>query len=140
MGRDLEVDFGNNPLNRSSKSFLTVRCLSYVVDPELRRLLWFLLGGKRGGENRARIIQTLRVRPRNLNQLSKDLNLQYKAIQHHVQVLLNSSLLVPSGEGYGTVYLLSPWLRHHIEIFDEVCTSIGIKVNLLKGEMSELGQ
>ena len=26
-------------------------------DPELRRLLWFLLGGKRGGENRARIIQ-----------------------------------------------------------------------------------
>ena len=103
--------------------------MSYT-DPELRRLLWFLLGGKRGGENRARIIQTVRVRPRNMNQLAKDLNMQYKAVQHHVTVLLNSSLLVPSGEGYGTVYMLSPWLKHHIEIFDEVCASIGIR-NLL---------
>jgi predicted transcriptional regulator len=104
--------------------------LSYN-DPELRRLLWFLLGGKRGGENRARIIQTLRVRPRNMNQLAKDLDLQYKAVQHHVHVLVNSSLLVPSGEGYGTVYMLSPWLKHHIEIFDEVCANIGIRKDLL---------
>jgi len=105
--------------------------MSSTYDPELRRLLWFLLGGKRGGENRARIIQSIRVRPRNLNQLAIDLDLQYKAIQHHARVLLNSSLLVPSGEGYGTVYMLSPWLKHHIEIFDEVCTSIGIR-NLLR--------
>ena len=100
-------------------------------DPELRRLLWFLLGGKRGGENRARIIQVLRMRPMNMNQLARELGLQYKAIQHHVKVLVDSSLLLPSGEGYGTLYLLSPWLRHHIEIFDEVCASIGIR-NLLK--------
>ena len=100
-------------------------------DPELRRLLWFLLGGKRGGENRARIIQTLRIRPMNMNQLARELGLQYKAIQHHVKVLVDSSLLFPSGEGYGTLYLLSPWLRHHIEIFDEVCANIGIR-NLLK--------
>lgn len=90
-------------------------------------MLWFLLGGKRGGENRARIIQTIRERPLNLNQLSKELNLQYKAVQHHVRVLVQSSLLVPSGEGYGAVYLLSPWLNHHVEIFDEVCASIGIR-------------
>jgi predicted transcriptional regulator len=102
-----------------------------VNDPELRRLLWFLLGGKRGGENRARIIQTLRVRPRNLNQLANELDLQYKAIQHHVKILVNSSLVIPSGGGYGAVYVLSPWLKYHIEIFDEVCASIGIR-NLLK--------
>lgn len=100
-------------------------------DPELRRLLWFLLGGKRGGENRARIIQCVRVRPRNLNQLAIELDLQYKAVQHHVRILLNSSLLVPSGDGYGTVYMLSPWFKHHIQIFDEVCENIGIR-NLLK--------
>jgi predicted transcriptional regulator len=103
----------------------------YDTDPELRRLLWFLLGGKRGGENRARIIQTVRVHPMNLNQLANELGLQYKAVQHHVKILLNSSLLVPSGEGYGTMYLLSPWFRHHIEIFDEVCEKLGIR-NLLK--------
>jgi len=66
-----------------------------------------------------------------MNQLARELGLQYKAIQHHVKVLVDSSLLFPSGEGYGTLYLLSPWLRHHIEIFDEVCASIGIR-NLLK--------
>jgi hypothetical protein len=100
-------------------------------DPELRRLLWFLLGGKRGGENRARIIQTIRVSPMNLNQLANELGLQYKAVQHHVKVLLSSNILVAAGEGYGTVYILHPWFKHHIEIFDEVCESIGIR-NLLR--------
>ncbi len=97
-------------------------------DPELRRLLWFLLGGKRGGENRARIIQLLRIRPRNLNQLARELNLQYKAVQHHVHVLVTSSLIVSSGERYGTVYLLSPWFEHHIEIFEQVCGSVGLEL------------
>ncbi len=100
-------------------------------DPELRRLLWFLLGGKRGGENRARIIQTLRIRSMNTDQLARELGLQYKAIQHHVKILVDHSLLLPSGEGYGTLFVLSPWLKHHIEIFDEVCASIGIR-NLLR--------
>jgi DNA-binding transcriptional ArsR family regulator len=103
----------------------------YVNDPELRRLLWFLLGGKRGGENRARIIQCVRVRPRNLNQLANELGLQYKAVQHHVKILQSSLLVVPSGEGYGTLYMLHPWFKHHIEIFDEVCAKLGIR-NLLR--------
>jgi predicted transcriptional regulator len=96
-------------------------------DPELRRLLWFLLGGKRGGENRARIIQIIRARPRNLNQLANELGLQYKAVQHHVRVLVSSSILISSGEKYGTIYMLSPWFEHHVEIFEEVCASIGFK-------------
>jgi len=66
----------------------------------------------------------------NLNQLANELDLQYKAVQHHVRILLNSSIIISSGEGYGTVYILHPWFKHHIEIFDEVCQSIGIR-NLL---------
>jgi DNA-binding transcriptional ArsR family regulator len=115
----------------NSVTTIEVPSQMYDNDPELRRLLWFLLGGKRGGENRARIIQSVRIRPRNLNQLANELGLQYKAVQHHVKILLNSSLLVTSGEGYGTLYMLSPWFKHHIEIFDEVCAKIGIR-NLLK--------
>ena len=67
-------------------------------DPDFRRLLMFLLGGSRGGENRARIIRHLRAKPSNMNQLAGDLGLQYKAIQHHVRILVNNSLLVSSGE------------------------------------------
>jgi predicted transcriptional regulator len=97
-------------------------------DPELRRLLLFLLGGKRGGENRARIIQLIRESPRNLNQIARELDLDYKAVQHHIHVLVTSSLLIPSGEGYGTVYILTPWFEYHIDIFDQVCGSIGLEL------------
>ena len=94
-------------------------------DPELRRTLWFLLGGRRGGENKAKIIRYVREKPANLNQIAGDLRLQYKTIQHHAKILVKSSLLVTSGEKYGTVYLLSPWLEHHIETFDRVCAKLG---------------
>jgi len=94
-------------------------------DPELRRALWFLLGGKRGGENRVRIIRSICEKPSNMNQLASDLNLQYKTIQHHMRVLVNSSLLVTSGEKYGTVYMLSPWFEHHIGTFDQICAKLG---------------
>jgi len=94
-------------------------------DPELRRTLWFLLGGKRGGENRARILWSLKARPSNINQLATELELQYKAVQHHIKILVGSSLLAPSGEGYGTVYLLTPWFEHHFEVFEQICSRLG---------------
>jgi predicted transcriptional regulator len=94
-------------------------------DPELRRTLWFLLGGKRGGENRARIIWSIHEKPSNINQLATELGLQYKAVQHHIRILVSSSLLVPSGEGYGSVYLLSRWFEHHFEEFEEICGKLG---------------
>ncbi len=96
-------------------------------DPEFRRLLLFLLGGSRGGENRARIIRRLRERPSNMNQLAGDLGLQYKAIQHHVRILLSSSLLVTSGERYGMVYSLNPWFEAHFDIFEQICAKLGFK-------------
>jgi len=94
-------------------------------DPDLRRLLLLLLGGSRGGENRARIIRRLREQPSNMNQLARRLGLQYKAIQHHIRILANKSLLVPSGERYGTVYSLTPWFEAHIDVFNQVCEKLG---------------
>ena len=95
-------------------------------DPELRRVLWFLLGGKRGGENRARIVRSIRARPSNMNQLANELQLQYKAVQHHVRILVASSLVVSSGEKYGTVYMLSPWFEGHFDIFEQICARLGL--------------
>lgn len=95
-------------------------------DPDLRRLLFFLLGGSRGGENRARIIRCLREKPSNMNQLAGRLDLQYKAIQHHIRVLTNNSLLVSSGEKCGTIYSLTRWFEAHIDIFYQVCEKLGL--------------
>jgi predicted transcriptional regulator len=96
-------------------------------DPDFRRLLLFLLGGSRGGENRARIIRRLRARPSNMNQLAGDLGLQYKAIQHHIRILMKNSILVASGEKYGTLYSLNPWFEAHIDVFEQVCGKLGLK-------------
>jgi len=95
-------------------------------EPELRRLLWFLLGASRGGRNRARILRRLKEKPSNQNQLSLDLGLQYKGIQHHVKVLTNSSMIIGTGERYGVTYTLSPWLESHFEIFEEVCRRLSL--------------
>ncbi|HYB04915.1 MAG TPA: winged helix-turn-helix domain-containing protein [Nitrososphaerales archaeon] len=89
-------------------------------DPELRRLLWYLLGGTRGGENRARIIQELRNRPSNLNQLATKLSLEYRSIQHHIEVLKKNILVSAQGEHYGLTYFLTPWLEAHLDLFDEI--------------------
>jgi len=110
-------------------------------DPELRRTLWFLLGGKRGGENRARIVWSLRRRPSNINQLATELGLQYKAVQHHIRILVGSSLLAASGEGYGAVYLPTPWFEHHFEMFEQICAKLGfsssVSVEMEKGKGSD---
>jgi DNA-binding transcriptional ArsR family regulator len=93
-------------------------------DPELRRLLWYLLGATRGGETRARVMSELRARPGNMNQLAKRLGLDYRAVQHHIRVLTKNSLVSSAGEHYGLTYFLSPWLEAHIEIFDDLCSKL----------------
>lgn len=93
-------------------------------DPELRRLLWFLLGGTRGGENRAKIVRALKERPRNLHQLATALGVQYNLVQHHIGVLKRNSLVSTAGERYGMTYFLSPWLETHFDIFEAVCMEL----------------
>ena len=95
-------------------------------DPELRRLLWYLLGGTRGGENRARIVRAIKERPRNLNQLATDQGFQYNLVQHHVGVLKRNSLVSAVGEHYGMTYFLSPWLEAHFEVFEAVTRELGL--------------
>lgn len=94
-------------------------------DPELRRVLWYVLGGARGGENRVRIIRELAARPCNLNQLAKALGLDYRTILHHVSILSRNSLLVTQGERYGLTYFISPRLESGFGIFEEVARRLG---------------
>ena len=95
-------------------------------DPELRRLLWYLLGGTRGGENRAKILRAIKERPRNLHQLATDLDMQYNLVQHHVGVLKRNSLVAGVGEHYGMTYFLNPWLEAHFEEFEAIAKELRI--------------
>ncbi len=93
-------------------------------DQELKRVLWYVLGGARGGENRARIINELAIRPMNLNQLAEKLGVDYRTVVHHANVLKMNSLVVVEGEKYGAMYFISPRLQAGMGIFAEITTKL----------------
>jgi len=93
-------------------------------DPYVKRLLWFVFAGSRGGLNRLKIIVMLKDKPQNTNQLSKNLNMDYKAIQHHIRVLEKNSLITPVGEKYGIVYFISTFLEVNMNTFEEIAEKL----------------
>jgi len=95
-----------------------------MTDPNARRLLWFLFAGSRGGENRMKIIDLLKERPYNINQLSESLKLDYKAIQHHITVLQKNNVITKMGEKYGVLYFISNYFEANIEAFNEIKSKI----------------
>jgi DNA-binding transcriptional ArsR family regulator len=103
-----------------------------MPDPEAKRLLWFLFAGSRGGENRIRIIDLLKDRPHNMNQLAEAMGVDYKAVQHHVGVLEKNNMVTGVGEKYGVLYFISNYLEANIEAYNEVRASIERKTNLNK--------
>lgn len=95
-----------------------------MTDPNAKRLLWLLFAGSRGGNNRIKIIDLLKERPYNINQLSESLGLDYKAIQHHISVLQKNNVITKMGEKYGVLYFISNYFEANIEAFNEVKTKI----------------
>jgi len=93
-------------------------------DPDAKRLLWFVFAGSRGGLNRLRIISSLKEKPLNTNQLAKELDLDYKAIQHHIKVLEKNNLITKIGEKYGVTFFISTFLEVNMETFEEIATKL----------------
>ena len=99
-----------------------------VFRGSFKHLLHWLIAGTRGGINRARIIKAIRGEPRNANQLSGFLGLDYRTIRHHLEVLEKNSLITSMGETYGTMYFLSSELEENYEVFEEIWNEIGKKL------------
>lgn len=93
-------------------------------DPDIKRLLWFVFAGSRGGSNRLKIIDMLKEKPKNTNQLAKNLGLDYKAIQHHIRVLEKNNLIVSVGEKYGIAHFISTFLEVNMEAFEEIAKKL----------------
>ena len=100
-----------------------------MPDPDAKRLLWFLFAGSRGGENRIRIIDFLKKRPYNTNQLADALGVDYKLVQHHIGVLERNNMVTKTGEKYAVLYFISNYLEANIEAFNEIQAAIEEKQN-----------
>ncbi len=94
----------------------------------MKQLLWYLIAGTRGGESRAKIVNSIRKKPANANQLSKSLELDYKTILHHLGILTENNIIMALKKGsYGAVYFLSVDMEKNIGYFDEIWNKFGNK-------------
>ncbi|HEB37561.1 MAG TPA: ArsR family transcriptional regulator [Thermoplasmatales archaeon] len=93
----------------------------------VKRLLWWILAGSVGGFNRGRILEVLLAQPKNAHELSQMLELDYKTIRHHLEVLEKNRLVTAMGSDYGKVYFPSDLLEEHVEYFNEIWGKIGKK-------------
>jgi DNA-binding transcriptional ArsR family regulator len=77
------------------------------------RLLWWLFAGSAGGRTRSVILLGIREQPRNAQQLSQALDLDYTTIRHHLKVLERNRLVITEGEKYGKIYFVSDTMEAH---------------------------
>ena len=96
---------------------------------ETRKLLFYLFTSTRGGYTRLRIIMLLLENPLNTHQLSQELDLDYKAVQHHMKVLEKNNMVSKIGEKYGAIYHLSNFLEFNIRALDEAIDKLDRKMN-----------
>lgn len=86
----------------------------------MEQALWYLLAGTRGGANRVRIIEALDDRPRNTNRLSEDLDLDYKTVEHHIEMLEEYDIVEAGGNDYGQMYFLTDRFDGYRDSFREI--------------------
>ncbi len=91
----------------------------------MKKILWWLIAGTKGGINRARIINELNERPYNAHQLSEKLELDYKTVRHHIKILEENKIITSTGEKYGTMYFLSSQLEDNYKLFEDIWKKMG---------------
>ena len=101
-------------------------------DKQTRKLLFYLFTSTRGGFTRLRIIIHLLEKPYNTHQLAQKLELDYKAVQHHMKVLEKNNMISKIGEKYGAIFHLSNFLEMNINALDEAIDKLDKKMNQKK--------
>ena len=96
-------------------------------DHRFKMILWFFIGGSRGGPNRARILNLVKNAPMNGHQISKSLNLDHKTVAHHLKILAKNDLLEKAEKSYGAEYQISLIMKRNLKVLEEIIEKIGTK-------------
>jgi DNA-binding transcriptional ArsR family regulator len=90
----------------------------------MKKILWWLIAGTKGGPTRGKIIEALSKSPANANKLTEQLGYDYKTIRHHLDVLRDNKILTVAGDKYGAVYFLSEEMENRYEEFLEIWNKV----------------
>lgn len=111
------------------KEILKTKADQRKPNRQTSKLLFYLFTSTRGGFTRLRIIMLLLQRSYNTHQLSQELGLDYKAVQHHMKVLEKNNMVQKIGDKYGAIYHLSTFLEVNIRALDEAIDKLDRKMN-----------
>lgn len=84
-----------------------------VTLDSFERLLWWLFAGSAGAKTRALVLFSLKEQPKNAQQLSQSLHLDYTTVRHHLRVLETNKIVLAEGDKYGRVYFVSENMEAH---------------------------
>jgi DNA-binding transcriptional ArsR family regulator len=91
-----------------------------VTMDSFERLLWWLFAGSAGARTRALVLFDLRDQPKNAQQLSQSLHLDYTTVRHHLRVLETNKIVLAEGDKYGRVYFVSETMESHWPTLDGI--------------------
>ena len=79
----------------------------------------------RGGSTRAKIMSLINEMPANSNQISTNLNLNYKTVIHHLNVLIKNGLIITDDrEIYGSTYFLTPLMEQNFKLLEQILEKV----------------
>ena len=70
------------------------------------------------------ILKSLIDRPYNANQLAESMNMDYKTIRHHLEVLVKNGVITMEGEKYGAMYFISKAMEVNLNEFNQIWEKI----------------
>ncbi|CAG0976447.1 hypothetical protein METP2_01699 [Methanosarcinales archaeon] len=85
-----------------------------------------MFAGTRGGHTRGFILKHLIDKPYNANQLAEALNIDYKTIRYHLDILAKNGIITTKGNKYGKIYFLSQILKANLDDFNQIWDKINI--------------
>jgi DNA-binding transcriptional ArsR family regulator len=88
---------------------------------DYERIWWWIFVGTKGGITRAKIMKILLEMPLNNNQIAERLGLNYKTVEHHINILLENKLIeLPMGRRYGASYYPSQLVIAKRDIIEKI--------------------
>jgi DNA-binding transcriptional ArsR family regulator len=91
------------------------------------RLLWWLFAGSAGARTRVLILSSIRDEPRNAQQLSEALKLDYTTIRHHLRMMETNRLVLTEGDRYGKLYFVSEVMEAHWDKLEAILEKTRLK-------------
>lgn len=94
------------------------------TDRSMEKALWYLLTATRGGQNRVRIVRHLSDRPMNANELATELDVSYKTVRHHLEMLEDHGIVETGEESYAKLHFLTDRFKANRETFEEIAGTL----------------